>query len=180
MDKRKELIDLVTAKALMRGDFVLSSGARSSFYIDLRKVSLSAAGASLIAELVLDLLHEGPGVDMIGGPTIGADPIVGAVAATSHARGRPIDAFLVRKSTKAHGTQLKIEGPPVKGRKVAVIDDVGTTGSSLVGALEAARDGGAEVTRALVVLDRREGAGESVRKAGLELESLITLADIMD
>jgi orotate phosphoribosyltransferase len=180
MDRRKELIDLVTAKALMRGDFVLSSGARSTFYIDLRKVSLSAAGVLLIAELVLDLLSEGPPVEMIGGPTIGADPIVGAVAAISHSRGRAMDAFLVRKSTKDHGTQMKIEGPPVAGKKVAVIDDVGTTGSSLIGALEAAREGGAEVTRALVVLDRREGAGESVRAAGLELESLITLADIMD
>jgi orotate phosphoribosyltransferase len=180
MEKRRELVDLVTAKALMRGDFVLSSGARSSFYIDLRKVSLSAAGVTLIAELVLDLLSKGPPVDMIGGPTIGADPIVGAVAAISHAKGGAIDAFLVRKSTKDHGTQMKIEGPPVKGKRVAVIDDVGTTGGSLIGAVEAAREGGAEVTRAIVVLDRREGASESVREAGLELESLITLSDIMD
>lgn len=180
MDRKRELIDLVAEKALLRGDFVLSSGARSSYYIDLRRVSLSAHGVSLIAELVLDMLEEGPPVDMIGGPTIGADPIVGAVAALSHARGRPLDAFLVRKESKGHGTRTRIEGPSVEGKKLAVIDDVGTTGASLIMAVEAARESGADVVRAFVVLDRNEGATGSVQKTGLQLESLLALSDIME
>ncbi len=179
MNKKQELRDLIVKEALLKGDFVLSSGARSSYYIDLRKVSLSALGVTLIAELVLELLKTGPSAQMIGGPTIGADPIIGAVAALSHSRGAPIDAFLVRARTKGHGTQSKIEGPPVEGKKVAVIDDVGTTGASLLGALEAARAAGAEVTRALVVLDRQEGAADAVREAGLELESLLVLPDVL-
>jgi len=180
MNRKDELRDLVSKKALLTGDFVLSSGAKSSFYIDLRRVSLSAEGVSMIAELVLDVLESGPPVEMIGGPTIGSDPIVGAVAALSHGRGNPIDAFLVRKASKGHGTRSKIEGPSVEGKTVAVIDDVGTTGGSLLTALEAAKEGGANVVRAIVVLDRGEGATESVRKFGLDLECLLTLKDIMD
>jgi orotate phosphoribosyltransferase len=180
MSTRDQLRDIVSKKALLRGDFVLSSGARSTFYIDLRRVSLSAQGVALIAELVLDMLADGPEVEMIGGPTIGSDPIVGAVAALSRGRGAPIDAFLVRKASKEHGTKSKIEGPSVKGKTVAVIDDVGTTGGSLLTALEAAKDAGANVARAIVVLDRSEGATEAVAKFGLKLESLLTLKDILD
>jgi orotate phosphoribosyltransferase len=180
MNRKEQLKKTVSEKALLRGDFVLSSGARSTFYIDLRRVSLSSEGVSLIAELVLDTLESGPPVEMIGGPTIGADPIVGAVAALSRSRGRGLDAFLVRKASKDHGTKSKVEGPSVEGKAVAVIDDVGTTGGSLLTALEAARDAGANVVRAMVVLDRLEGAREAVGGFGLDLESLLTLKDIMD
>lgn len=180
MTRKEQLRDIVSKKALLKGDFVLSSGARSSFYIDLRRVSLSSEGVHLIAELVLDVLEEGPPVDMIGGPTIGSDPIVGAVAALSRSRGRPLDAFLVRKASKGHGTKSKIEGPPVEGKRVAVIDDVGTTGGSLLTALEAAKEAGAKVARAMVVLDRGEGAAEAVGRFGLSLETLLTLKDIME
>ncbi len=179
MDKRQQLIDLVKRDALMRGDFVLSSGARSDYYIDLRKVSLSSEGVFLIAELVIEILEKGPKVEMIGGPTIGADPIVGAVAALSRQGAGPLDAFLVRRQAKGHGTKSQIEGPSVQGKSVAVIDDVGTTGGSLIGAVQAAREAGAKVSRALIVLDRCEGAAESVRAAGLEMESLLTVPDIM-
>jgi orotate phosphoribosyltransferase len=180
MDNSKELRNLVIRKALLKGHFVLSSGATSNYYVDLRRVSLSSEGVSLIAQLVLSKLESGRAVDMIGGPTIGADPIVGAVTALSRTRKRQLDGFLVRKQSKEHGTRAKVEGPPVAGKTVAVIDDVVTTGSSLLLALEAARDAGAEVARVLAVLDRNEGAAAAVEKHGLRLESLLTLADITE
>ena len=177
MDKKEELRDLIVRTALLKGDFVLSSGAKSNYYVDLRRVSLSAEGVSLIAELVLETLDSGPSVQMIGGPTIGADPIVGAVAALSRARGRLLDAFLVRKQSKAHGTQAKVEGPPIAGKAVAVLDDVGTTGASLITALEAAREQGADVRRALIVLDRGEGAAEAVTTAGKWIDDATEMID---
>jgi len=180
MAKKEDLIQLVKDVALMRGDFVLSSGARSSYYIDLRRVSLSAKGVSLVAELLLDRLDESPEIEMIGGPTIGADPIVGAVAALSRLRGRPLDAFLVRKKSKEHGTRSKVEGPPVEGKNVAVVDDVGTTGASLLTAVIGARESGARVLRAFTVLDRKEGAAEALQAEGLRLETILSLEEILD
>jgi len=180
MDRKQELKALVVRDALLKGEFVLSSGKTSNYYVDIRKISLSSEGVALIAELILEKLDGGRAVDMIGGPTIGADPIVGAVAALSRRSKRPMDAFLVRKQSKEHGTRAKIEGPPVAGKAVAVIDDVVTTGSSLISALEAAREGGAHVARVLAVLDRNEGAAQAVEKLGLRLEPLLTLADITE
>ncbi len=140
---------------------------------------MTPEGAYLIAAIILDMIKNDP-LDGFGGPTLGADPIVGAVACLSYIQsGPPIKTFIVRKAAKVHGTQRQVEGPALKpGDKVVLVDDVATTGKSLVEAKEVLDSLGVIAEKAIVIVDRNEGAKENLGKAGLKLESIFSLADL--
>lgn len=174
---KKRLLALLEKEALKRGKFVLSSGKTSNYYLDGRIITLTPEGAYLVASVILELIKN-EHIDAIGGPTLGADPIVGAVAALSHIRQVPIKAFIVRKAAKEHGTRQQIEGPTLmKKSKVVLVDDVATTGKALIEAKEALSKIGVKVSRTIVIVDRKEGAKENLAKAGLRLESIFTVKD---
>ena len=159
--------------ALQYGAFTLSSGQRSSFYFDGRLLTLSPKGAMLVAEALLPLVRES-GADAIGGPTLGADPMVTAVAMLSHQDGgRAIPAFIVRKESKEHGTGKLIEGPLPPKAKVAIVDDTCSTGGSLVHAIEAAEVAGCTVVLVATVLDRNQGGSEKLRRDGYAFRALL-------
>ena len=158
---------------------VLTSGKTSSFYIDAKMTTLDPEGAALTARLVLETL-EPYEIDAIGGFTLGADPIVSAVAAMSTETGRPLPAFIVRKEPKKHGERKMIEGPFQKGWKVAVVDDVVTTGGSTLKACKAVEEEGGEVVLTLTLVDRLEGGRENLEEKGYTFISLLTRDDILD
>lgn len=143
--------------AVKTGDFTLSSGKKSNFYVDCRKVTLHPQGAKLIGKIVLEKI-KGLKVDAVGGMTLGADPITGAVVTLSD-----IPGFIIRKKAKEHGTQQKIEGLIEKGWKVVIVEDVATTGGSALQAIEAVEAIGAKVIKVISVVDREEGAAEALK-----------------
>jgi orotate phosphoribosyltransferase len=160
---RQELLEMLARKSFRLGEFELSSGGSSDYYIDCRTTTLDARGAQLTGEVFLEEVREqGWEAEAIGGLTLGADPIVVAVAVTS---GK-IHGFLVRKAEKPHGTGQSIEGFREKGARVVIVDDVCTTGSSTVQAIEAARDFGFEIVGAMCLVERQEAHGRpNVEKA---------------
>lgn len=179
-DDRAALLAQILDKAVVHGPVVLSSGQESDYYIDLRRVTLDAVAAPLVGRVMLDLL-EGLGagaqaVGAVGGLTLGADPVATAMLHAAAARGRSIDAFVVRKSEKQHGLQRRIEGPDVAGRRVVVLEDTSTTGGSPLTAVEALRQAGAEVVAVAVVVDR--GAASAVERAGLAYLHAFDLGDL--
>ena len=176
---RERLIALLTRDALRTGSFTLASGRSSHYYVDGRKLTLSAEGASVIAAGVLEVLTSHPEVTAIGGLTMGADPIVGATLAAAGSQGRgSLRGFLVRKEAKGHGTGKLIEGPIEPGDTVAIVDDVATTGGSSLQAVAAVEAIGAKVALVVVVLDRLEGASEAFAAKGLNFVSLVTIRDL--
>ncbi len=161
-------------RAIRYGDFTLSSGRKSGYYFDGRLLSLDPEGAHLLGNAFLRLMG-GADVAAIGGPTLGADPIVSAVAMASWQRGAPIPAFIVRKEAKGHGTGRLIEGPlPPSGTSVAIVDDACTTGGSLFHAIEAAEEAGCRVGLVMTALDRNEGGSDAIRQRGYRFGSLLT------
>jgi orotate phosphoribosyltransferase len=172
-----QLAALLIEKSLRRGKFILASGAESSYYIDGKMTCLDPQGALLIAQAILNEIHDLP-VAAVGGMDMGATPIVGAVAAESCNSGRPLPVFVVRKEVKQHGTMKPIEGPLPAPCKVVVIDDVITTGGSIIKAIEAVKAVGCEVLLAISVLDRNAGAAETLAKMGIPYRPLVTLADL--
>jgi orotate phosphoribosyltransferase len=176
---RSRLIELLKRDALRLGTFTLASGRTSSYYVDGRKVTLSAEGAAVIGAGVLDQLADLPDVAAVGGLTMGADPIVGATLAVAGAGTRPeLRGFLVRKEAKAHGTGRLVEGPLEAGQTVVIVDDVATTGGSSLQAIEAVEAFGCKVARVIVVLDRLEGAAAAFAARGLDFRPLLTIRDL--
>lgn len=176
MTHREELRRLITGIAVVHGRVTLSSGREADWYLDLRRVALHHAGGPLIGRAMLDLTA-GWSYQAVGGLTLGADPVAVAMLHASAAAGDgPLDAFIVRKEGKAHGLQRRIEGPDVAGRRVLAVEDTSTTGSSVLTAVDALREAGADVVGVAVVVDR--GAGDAVRAAGLAYESVYSLSDL--
>jgi len=174
---KKQLLALLNKEALKRGEFVLSSGKTSNYYLDGRIITLTPEGAYLVASIILELLKDEK-IEAVGGPTLGADPIVGAIAALSHLEKRPLKTFIVRKQSKEHGTQRQVEGPALpKNSTVILLDDVATTGKALVEAKLALDNMGVKSGKAIVIVDREEGAKENLAKAGIQLESIFTIKD---
>lgn len=171
---RAELASLVRTLAVEHGSFVLSSGATASYYVDLRRVTLQHAAAPLIGLLMRQLTSDWS-FSAVGGMTMGADPVALAML---HAAGPALDAFVVRKAAKEHGTQRRIEGPSVAGRRVLCVEDTSTTGASPLGAVAALRAAGATVVGVATVVDRATGAAEAIAAAGLEYRSLLSLSDL--
>jgi orotate phosphoribosyltransferase len=172
---RDDLRKLISDIAVVRGRVVLSSGRESDWYVDLRRVTLHHAAAPLIGRVMLDLTA-GWEFESVGGLTLGADPVAAAMLHAAGALGRSLDAFVVRKSEKAHGLQRRIEGPGVAGRRVVAVDDTSTTGASVLAAAEALREANAQVVGVAVIVDR--GAGDAVRSIGLDYRSAYSLADL--
>lgn len=164
MNERALLLAEIKQRAVVHGRVVLSSGRSADWYVDLRRITLSGIAAPLVGSILLDLTA---GLDYVavGGLTLGADPVAGAMLHAAAARGRALDAFVVRKSGKAHGLQRRIEGPDVAGRRVLAVEDTSTTGGSVLDAVAALREVGAEVVGVAVIVDR--GARTAVEAAGL-------------
>jgi orotate phosphoribosyltransferase len=176
---RERLIELLQRDALKLGAFTLASGRSSHYYVDGRKVTLSAKGAALIGAGVLDLLLKEVAIDAIGGLSLGADPIVGATLAQAAGAGLGhLTGFLVRKEVKGHGTGKLVEGPLEPGSKVAIVDDVATTGASSLQAVQAVQAMGCKVIVVIAVLDRLEGAAAAFAARGLPFHALLTIRDL--
>jgi orotate phosphoribosyltransferase len=170
-DLRKLIVDL----AVVHGRVILSSGQEADSYIDLRRVTLHHAAAPLVGRVLVDLTADWD-YAAVGGLTLGADPIAAAMMHVSAAQGRALDAFVVRKSQKTHGLQRRIEGPDVSGRRVLAVEDTSTTGGSVLTAVDALREAGADVVGVAVIVDR--GAGDAIRSAGLDYRSAYSLTDL--
>ena len=175
LSDRDDLLKAINDKAVVRGDFMLSSGQRASWYIDLRRVLLSGASAALAGRVMLDVTAD-LGYDAVGGLTLGADPVAAAMMHAAFVEGKNLDAFVVRKSEKAHGLQRRIEGPDVAGRRVLAGEDTSTTGASVLTAVDALREAGAEVAGVAVLVDR--GARAAVTGRGLEFRAVYAIGDL--
>lgn len=168
---------MIAAQAVVHGPVVLSSGAEANYYVDMRRMTMAAAAAPLIGEVMLDLTAD---LDYVaaGGLTLGADPIAYSMMHVAHARGRALDAFVVRKNEKSHGMGRRIEGPDVAGRRVLAVEDTSTTGGSVLSAVDALREANAEVAAVAVIVDRDTGVRERVEAAGLEYRYVYGLDDL--
>lgn len=180
MTDRDALQELLRARSLRRGDFVLSSGARSTYYIDARITTMSGRGQLLIGRVGLDALDAaGWEPAVIGGLTLGADPVAYAIAHAAAQEGRELDAFTVRKQAKSHGTGRRIEGGFRSDSEVVVTEDVVTTGESALQAIKVVEEAGGRVTGVLAVVDREEAGRERLERAGYALVSLFTTSALL-
>jgi orotate phosphoribosyltransferase len=172
--ERSELAELVSRLAVVHGRVTLSSGKEADYYVDLRRATLHHRAGPLIGRLIRELTDDWD-YAAVGGLTLGADPVATAVM---HAPGRPVDAFVVRKSVKTHGMQRLIEGPDIAGRQVLVVEDTSTTGASALTAVRAAEQAGAQVIGVATVVDRATGAAEAIEAEGFAYRSVLGLADL--
>lgn len=177
MDARAQLLALVREHAVVRGRVTLSSGREADHYVDLRRVTLSGEAAPLVGQVMLDLTAH-LDAEAVGGLTMGADPVATAMLHAAAARGRRLDAYVVRKQAKEHGLQRRIEGPAVEGRRVLVVEDTSTTGASPLTALQAVREAGAVPVGVAVVADRDTGARAAVEAQGVPYLAAYSLADL--
>jgi len=159
--------------------FTLASGRTSNYYFNCKPTTLDPEGMNLIGNIIFDMLEDSK-VTATGGLTLGADPIANAISVISYQRGRPIKSFIVRKEVKAHGTKNKIEGNVNKGERVAILDDVITTGGSTIAAIEKARDYGLVIDRVITLIDREEGGKENIEKYVSNVYPVFTRTEIMD
>lgn len=174
---RAELLEILLRESYVEKEVTLSSGKKSDYYLDCRKAIFLPRAAFLAGELMLELAVAA-GVKQIGGMAVAAIPVTDAIIAAAYRRGAAMRGFFVRKETKAHGLQQRIEGAFVAGLKTAVLDDTVTTGGSTLEALAVLREAGANVTAALALVDRGEGGGEAFRREGLSLQSVLTGAEL--
>ena len=173
------LISLLLERSVTRGDFVLASGRRSSYYIDARRTTMSGEGQLLIGELGLAALYlQGWVPTAIGGLTLGADPVAYAIAHAARRAGRSLDAFTVRKEAKGHGLSRRIEGCFSAGDSVVVVEDVITTGHSALEAVAQLRQAGGEVLGVLAVVDREEGGREAIAAGGIATTALVLASEL--
>jgi orotate phosphoribosyltransferase len=172
---RDLLLAGIKEKAVRHGDFVLSSGQRATTYVDLRRVLLDGRLSQLAGRVLLDATAD-LAYEAVGGLTLGADPVAYAMLAAAASRGTPIDAFVVRKTEKAHGLQRRIEGPDVSGRRVLAVEDTSTTGGSVLAAVDALAEAGAEVVGVAVLVER--GARPKIEGRGLLYRAVFELADL--
>jgi orotate phosphoribosyltransferase len=175
VDDRAELLAAIRTDAVVRGDVVLSSGQRASWYVDLRRVLLAGRLAPLAGRVMLEATAD-LSYEAVGGLTMGADPVASAMMHAAAGQGRILDAFVVRKDEKSHGLQRRIEGPDVAGRRVLAVEDTSTTGSSVLAAVQALREAGAEVAGVAVLVDR--GARERIAGLGLPYRAAYQQPDL--
>jgi len=180
-DLRKKLARLLLEKSYREGDFTLTSGKKSDYYFDCKQTALHPEGSWLLGRLFLEFLKNFA-IDGVGGMTLGADPLVSSVTVLSHEAGRPLPGFIVRKQSKGHGTDQYLEGLAnfAPGAKVAMLEDVVTTGGTLLKAIGRVRDAGFDVVAVLCVLDRQEGGREALAEAGYELVSIFTRKELLE
>ena len=185
-DRLKELIIEKAFKYSEEPVFKLVSGRMSNYYFNCKAVTLNPEGMYLVGNLIFDLIKD-MDIKGIGGLTLGADPIAHAVAYTSYLKGklgiescRPIESFVVRKTPKPHGLMQWIEGNVKKGDRVAIVDDVITTGKSTIEAINRAKEAGLEIVKVIALIDRQEGGREAVETLGYKLVSIITREEVME
>jgi orotate phosphoribosyltransferase len=177
---RDRIAELLALYAYREGDFVLSSGRASKFYLDAKQVTYRPEGMSLVGHAVLDLLSSHR-IQAIGGLTLGADAIVGSTVMASGVQGRPVPGFVVRKSPKTHGLSKWIEGPSPAHQRVAIVDDVVTTGKSVLDAVTRAKDAGAIVVAVVALVDRQEGGAQKIEdETGLPFLTVCSLDDVRE
>ena len=178
MTEREELKAIIKERSIMKGDFTLVSGKKSTYYINGKLTTLNSRGLYLTAKLILegceDLEYDG-----FAGPTIGADPVIGALLTLSAEQGHDKEGYLIRKKSKEHGTKNLVEGKMEKGAKVILLEDVATTGGSLIRAADAVRDGGGEIVTVFTIVDREEGAAETLAEAGYTFHSLYKVSELL-
>ncbi|MDN5790205.1 MAG: orotate phosphoribosyltransferase [Micrococcales bacterium] len=174
---RARLLEIIKGRAIVHGRVTLSSGREADYYVDLRRISLDGEAAPLVGivmrELTKDLSYAA-----VGGLTLGADPVATSMLHAAAAGGERLDAFVVRKTGKAHGLQQRVEGPAITGRDVLVVEDTTTTGASPLEALAAVREVGARPVAVATIADRATGAGEVIRAAGVEYRYVYSLAEL--
>jgi orotate phosphoribosyltransferase len=179
---RARLAEIIRKRSFGRGDITLASGRKSNFYFNLKPTMLDPEGATLLAELTYEALKDDR-LDYVGGLEMGAVPLAGALAQLSWIKGHPIAAFFVRKKPKEHGARLAVEGlardESLQGKRVAIVEDVTTTGESALKAVDAVRGAGAEVAVVLTMVDREEGAGETFAKAGLPFRFIYRASEFL-
>jgi orotate phosphoribosyltransferase len=174
---RDLLLDLIRKLAVVHGRVTLASGREADYYVDLRRVTLDGQAGPLVGRVMRDLVSDWD-FQAVGGLTMGADPVAVAMLHAAADQGQALDAFVVRKAGKAHGLQRRIEGPDVAGRRVLAVEDTSTTGGSVLTAVEALREAGAEVVGVAVIVDRNTGAREAIEAAGLPYRYAFGLGDL--
>lgn len=177
---KARLVELINELAVVHGKVTLSSGLEANYYVDLRRATLHHEAAPLIGQLMLQLLDDAGlgGVDAVGGLTMGADPVATAILHQAAAKGRTIDAFVVRKAPKDHGMGRQVEGPDVSGKNVIVLEDTSTTGGSPLTAARALEKAGAKVLAVATVVDRATGARQAIEDAGYRYLFAVSLEDL--
>ncbi len=179
---KKRLIELVYEKAFKYSEepvFKLVSGRISNYYFNCKSVTLHPEGMYLIGNIIYDMIKD-TGAKGIGGLTLGADPIADAVAYTSYLKRKSIEAFVVRKTAKSHGTMQWIEGNIKEGDKVVIVDDVITTGKSTIEAINRAKEAGLDIVKVIALIDRQEGGKENIESMGFKVEAVITREEVME
>ena len=179
---KKELVKLIFEKAFKYSEepvFRLVSGRMSNYYFNCKAVTLHPEGMYLIGNIIFDMLQD-TAVKGIGGLTLGADPIADAVAYTSYLKKKPIEAFVVRKTAKAHGTMQWIEGNIKAGDRVVIVDDVITTGKSTIEAINRSQEAGLDIVRIIALVDRQEGGRESIEALGFRVDAVVTREEVME
>ena len=174
-DAKTKLREEILKKAIIHGKVILSSGKEADYYVDLRRITLDAAAAPLVGEVMLELTKD-LDYEAVGGLTLGADPVATAMMHIAAQKGRHLDSFVVRKSEKAHGLQRRIEGPDVKGRRVLAVEDTSTTGGSVLTAVEALKNEGAIVVGVAVIVER--GAEAAIKAEGFDYRAAFSLQDL--
>ncbi|MFO8055735.1 MAG: orotate phosphoribosyltransferase [bacterium] len=175
--EKERLLNIILERSFQLGDFTLSSGKKSDYYIDCRTTTLHPEGAYLCGRLLFELARP-YSPDAVGGLTLGADPVVAAVIAESFRQGAPMRGFIVRKQEKSHGRGRRIEGCLAEGDSALIVEDVITTGGSALKAVDAARDAGAKVSAVLAIVDREEGGSEAITAEVQAVESLFTASEL--
>lgn len=174
---RQTLLDLLCTTAYKEGDFTLSSGKKSTYYINGKLVTLHPQGGKLVGQVLLSMI--GTDVSAVAGLTLGADPIVSAVNVVAAYEEKSLTALIVRKEAKGHGTKVYIEGPPLPpGSSVIVLEDVVTTGNSAMKAVERLRDAGYTVNQVISLVDRQQGGAEFYQSQGIQFQAVYTIADL--
>ncbi len=173
---REKLLNLVNRHAVVHGNFTLSSGQKSTYYIDGKLLSLMPEGLNYLSRVILEMVEDN--VDAIAGLTLGADPIIAGVSAISYEVDRPLVGLIIRKEKSSHGREKRIEGPLKKGMRVVVVEDVVTTGSSSLKAIDALQEAGCEVVKVICLVDRLAGGKENFEKKGVRFDPIFTLKDL--
>lgn len=178
-EKKERLKLILLGNSILRGKFTLASGKESDYYIDARLTTLDPEGVSIVADIFLEEIRRDPLIKTVGGPTMGADPIVGALLGESHRGNYPLRGFLVRKQEKEHGTGKMIEGNLRAGDSTALVEDVVTSGGSVITAINAVKSAGAHVRKVLVIVDREEGAAEKFREMGIDFYAIFKISELL-
>jgi orotate phosphoribosyltransferase len=176
--EKGRLLEIIKEKSLLKGHFKLASGATSNYYLDMKPTTFDPEGASLISEIVFQMLRDDPSIDSIGGLELGSVPIIANIVQRSWPDS-PIKGFVVRKEKKGHGTDKKIDGNFKPNTTVVLFDDVTTRGGSVMEAVQAVRAQGATVKKIITIVDRLEGAAANLKKAEIDFEPIFTTRDLL-